>query len=139
MSDELNLVSVRVPQYLKPEHNAAYARNGRAYFWQYEPEEAPAERPSGWVSRFEVPTARYMTRHRQEALAWLDELEALIPALDDVDVRRLAYECQFREDALDGLDVMSSLTRTGWRYGAVYLARKSARDMTRPAKTTRRR
>lgn len=137
MSDTISEIkNGALPAYIQFEHGAAWARNGATWFEWYDAAEAPAVKPSGYGSRFEVPTAVNMPMHRAAGIALCDRLELLLPALSDVDALRLSYEARRITSGMDSDSECSSLIVSGWRYGQVYKIEQLARKMTgtRPMK-----
>ena len=130
MSDHIELAPpARAPAYLLWENGAAYGRNGTVWFKWYEPEEAPAVKPRGYVSRFQVPTAVLMPKNRAIGIDFCDRLAGLLPKLDDAQAATLARWLSRASAELDADPEMSSLVLTGWRYGEVREAERFARQM----------
>lgn len=133
MSDTISGIRHRrAPAYLRHEHAAAWARTGATWFEWYDADDAPAAKPAGYISRFEVSTAVAMPAHRQAGIALCDDIEAMIPMLSDRDALSLSYDARSYEAALTTGDERSSLIVSGWRYGAVHKLHATARKMAAP-------
>ena len=128
MTDTIKTTTGVAPQYLIFEHDAAWGRPGTTWFDHgYEPENAPAEKPQGRVSRFEVPTVRAMPQNVAIALKACDDVAAMLPKLTDQEAQLFAMivrDCDRQEATWEQ---RTSLVLSGWRYGDMTRLRASIR------------